>query len=358
MSFGEAKIYYDGSHYIAIPHTIRYLRRKKKKPEEVIFVKDNSEQEGLEDNSEPSISSKEDEIVEQNYILEKELSDDELIFEDYEPIEEEQKSTERDKKVIKTTKKELFEVLYLKYSYLKKDEKTNAIIAEMRPYFSTDLGCKFYIAEQFERKKRNLICRKTRMVRKANLANFNYFCTFTYDDAKHTEDSFRKGIRTCLRNFCFRKKWKYMGVWERAPKTGRLHFHGLFNIPEGTLPGEIIEVRDYDKHKHDMRRTFQCTYFNERFGRSDFEEITQEEKLLGSAVAYLMKYIEKTGEKIVYSKNLYQYFISDIFDDDIVSTIGQEDKKLLLFDNFNCWDEGVLMGEVSPEVIEQMRKCN
>jgi hypothetical protein len=45
-------------------------------------------------------------------------------------------------------------------------------------------------------------------------------------------------------------------------------------------------------------------------------------------------------------------------DEDVICTIGQEDKKLLLFDNFNCWDEGVLMGRVCPEVIEQMRKCN
>lgn len=45
-------------------------------------------------------------------------------------------------------------------------------------------------------------------------------------------------------------------------------------------------------------------------------------------------------------------------DDDIVCTIGQEDRKLLLFDNFKCWDEGVLIGEVCPEVIEQMKKSN
>ena len=30
----------------------------------------------------------------------------------------------------------------------------------------------------------------------------------------------------------------------------------------------------------------------------------------------------------------------------------------VLFDDFECIDEGVLMGKVSPEVIEQMRKCN
>ena len=45
-------------------------------------------------------------------------------------------------------------------------------------------------------------------------------------------------------------------------------------------------------------------------------------------------------------------------DEDIVSTIGHEDRKLLLFDDFNCWDEGVLMGKASKEVIAQMRKCN
>lgn len=71
-----------------------------------------------------------------------------------------------------------------------------------------------------------------------------------------------------------------------------------------------------------------------------------------------MKYIEKTGEKIVYSKGLPQYFISDILDEDIVCTIGQEDKKLLLFDDFMCLDEGEIMGRVSPEVIDKMRKCN
>lgn len=38
--------------------------------------------------------------------------------------------------------------------------------------------------------------------------------------------------------------------------------------------------------------------------------------------------------------------------------LGQEDRKLLLYDNFNCWDEGCLVGPVSKEVIAQMRKSN
>jgi len=80
--------------------------------------------------------------------------------------------------------------------------------------------------------------------------------------------------------------------------------------------------------------------------------------MLGNSVAYLMKYLEKTGEKIVYSKGLPQYFISDIMDDDVVTTIGLEDKKLLLFDDFTCWDEGEYIGTVSKNTIKQMRKSN
>jgi len=32
----------------------------------------------------------------------------------------------------------------------------------------------------------------------------------------------------------------------------------------------------------------------------------------------MVKYIEKTGEKIVYSRGLPQFFISDVMDEDIV----------------------------------------
>ena len=72
-----------------------------------------------------------------------------------------------------------------------------------------------------------------------------------------------------------------------------------------------------------------------------------------------MKYLEKSGERIVYSKNTPTYFISDIMDEDIACVINSDKgEKLILFDNFSCWDEGCYMGEVSPEVISQMRKAN
>ena len=147
-----------------------------------------------------------------------------------------------------------------------------------------------------------------------------------------------------------------MGVWERSPEKKRLHFHGLFAIPENTLPGLLIEVKDYSTTAKKMQKSIQSIYFNERFGRTDFKEL--DPRLLNFSIKYLLKYIEKTGEKIVYSKGLYQYFISDIMDEDVLCRTGQEDKKLLLFDNFNCWDEGIYVGRVSPEVIAQLRKSN
>ena len=122
------------------------------------------------------------------------------------------------------------------------------------------------------------------------------------------------------------------------------------------MVGELIEHRDYSTKTHRMQTTLQNSYFTERFGRNDFEPINRQE--LPNATAYLMKYIEKSGERIVYSKNTHAYFISDILDDDVVCTIGQEDRKLLLFDNFICFDDGVYVGEVSPEVIKQMPKKN
>ena len=60
----------------------------------------------------------------------------------------------------------------------------------------------------------------------------------------------------------------------------------------------------------------------------------------------------------VYSKGLPQYFISDIMDDDVVYNIGVDDRKLLLFDDFKCFDKWTYMGTVSKETINSMRKAN
>jgi hypothetical protein len=344
MAYGETKVYYDGSHYIAIPHTERPKRYRPKPVEEEITVVETTD-EGSETvkATEPLISAVSDEKD----------GAEEVIADGNNGAE---KAVTASKIERKMTRKELFDELYKKYLDLPKKERHYKIMEGMEAYFDTVEQLKWYVDLGFERKYRNLVARRIRMVRKARLAQFNYFCTFTYSDEKQTEDSFKKGLQTCFRNLVYRNGWKYMGVWERSPEKHRLHFHGLFSISPEKMVGTLNEKRDFSTAQHRMQTILQNDYFEKRFGRNDFKELNPH--LLGESIAYLMKYIEKTGEKIVYSKGLYQYFISDIMDEDIVCPTGQEGKKLLLFDNFKCWDEGLYMGRVCPEVIEQMRKCN
>ena len=88
------------------------------------------------------------------------------------------KNIEKTVKNIKImTKKQLFDDLYMKYIDLKKRVRKQKILNEMQSYFETYDKAKEFIEINFERKLRNLICRRIRMTRKANLANFNYFCT-------------------------------------------------------------------------------------------------------------------------------------------------------------------------------------
>lgn len=193
------------------------------------------------------------------------------------------------------------------------------------------------------------------MVRKARLADFDFFVTFTFDSKKHTEQSFKKRLSETLHNLSVRKGWKYMGVWEHSNKE-RLHFHGLFHIPENAMVGMLYEKRDYSIKSKKIQTTIQNTYFNERFGRNDFEPICS--LLLGKTLGYMMKYIEKSGERIVCSKGLSPYFVCDVMGNDVACTYGVDDRKLLLLDGFYCWDEGALIGKVSKETIAKLPKSN
>lgn len=334
--YPEAKVYTDGAHFIAIPHSTNPTRRRKLPKEEEIIVSFNNDG-TIADNVASNNSS--DDKISNN-------------------IETEGKSEVKNGYKASMTKKELFERLYKEtFDIRNKKRRVGMILQAMLPFFKNEERAKDYVEMNFERKLRNSISRKVRLHRKANLQDFNYFVTFTYNSELHTEESFKKRLRTCLRHFVERCSWKYIGVWERSPEKKRLHFHGMFYIPEGSMPGLLFEQKDYSTKNHRMQISVQNTYFNEKFGRSDFEEITSA-YVYDDAINYMMKYIEKSGEKIVYSKGLPQYFISDIMEEDVLSPYGVDDRKLLLFDHFRCWDEGCYMGRASKEVIAQMRKSN
>ena len=294
MPYQESKIYFDGSHYIAVPKE-HFPSRKGRKPTK--------------------------------------------------------------KPIAQTdTPKTEFETAYRESQALPKRERKAHIAERLKDAFQSELETAAFIESNIARKKINAAKRRVRLMRKVYLQKWNYFVTFTYDSTKHTEKAFKAKLRNTLKHLVNRKGWKYIGVWERSASE-RLHFHGIFYIPENAMTGELKQVRDYSTKQHRMQTTYQNTRFLQRFGRNDFEELNTRNDIMLS-VRYLLKYIEKSGEKLVYGGDLPTYFISDVMDEDIACPIGIDGRKAVLFDDFNCWDEGCLMGKVSPETISQLRKSN
>lgn len=66
------------------------------------------------------------------------------------------------------------------YQGLPRYKRKALILKEMRPYFKDTDAARLYVETNTWRKVRNLIARRTRMVRKINLQEFNYFVTVTY----------------------------------------------------------------------------------------------------------------------------------------------------------------------------------
>lgn len=329
MPYSQVKVYSDGGHYIGIPYEPNQ-RAKSRRPryEEVIEVREQLD--------EAAASETDTVAMEQN--------PDDLHEKSAPPA------------IRQMTRKELFDELYMRTFDMKKRERKSYIVKQMLPYFKDGSSCCAFVEQNFERKHRNMICRRTRLWRKINHQRFNFFVTFTYADDKMTEEQFAKKLLNTLYHFSSRKRWLYIGAWERGGETNRLHFHGLFYIPEGTMSGEIEILRDFDTRKRRMQTVQQNTFFAKRFGRNEFRPIHHSSEL-PQMVQYLMKYIEKSGGKLVYSKGLYQYFETDIMDDDIICPYGEEGRKFILFDDFGCWIDGEYIGQSSDrEVIARLPK--
>ena len=225
---------------------------------------------------------------------------------------------------------------------LKGDEMTAYIKAGILLLFHDYPDLDKYIADKIERKQHNLYARKKRFRRKANLNRWNYFVTFTFADDKQDEDTFRKKLRKCLSNLHTRRSWRYMGVFERAPETGRLHFHGLLYIPQGEMIGKITEKTDYSTAQGKMQTTHENDFFQKAFGRNDFEELNEMELKHGQTLNYLLKYIGKTGERIVYSRGIPTEIYRKLNDDEIVTEMQDYGTKYILFDDVLSWERDIM----------------
>ncbi len=246
----------------------------------------------------------------------------------------------------KKPKEETQEIFDSLYAMAIKDEKSESELREflrdnLCAFFENDEETEIFIKEQMKRKAFNLYQRKKRFKRKANLNRWTHFITITYSDKMLTEENFRKKLRKTLCNFHTRRGWRYMGVFERAPETGRLHFHALLYVPAGEMAGELTEKQDYSTKSHQMQKTIENSFFAEKFGRNDFKEITLGELKKGNTIAYLLKYIQKTGERIVYSRNIPEYIFKEINEKEIATEMQDFVIKYVLFDDVIDWEKDV-----------------
>ena len=355
--FPESKIYHNGSHYIGIPHT-KIRRKKRGKPtEEVFLVHDDKtavkmpKLEEMDTDMDEELECPFQAEIDAFYQREKEVQPK---VEKSETTREKPK-VERVNSSRRVTRASEFKRLDEESAGMKVKAKKQYICKGMRKYFKNEQATEYYVDQKMYNKWRAVHERRKRFMRKAFLNRFNYFATFTYDDKKHTEDSFRKKLMVYLRRFATRYEWRYMGVWERGGETNRLHFHALVRVPDGELRGELEKKTDFNFKTQRRRTVLQHSYFNEIFGRTDFEPIVENDMAYVSAVEYILKYVEKSGERIVYSRGLPMYLIADIHADDVLCRVGVDDRKLVLYDKFGCWDEGEYLGAMSETTKKRMR---
>lgn len=161
-----------------------------------------------------------------------------------------------------------------------------------------------YVPPFIDRQFQNYNARVKRFRRKAFLHQWNYLCTFTYDSALLSEEAFEKRLLVCLQHLASRRSWKYMGVWERGELGGRLHFHAITYVPPDQMIGALYPERYYDKKTHRMRDAWRNTFFDLKFGRADFSALSENDVRCGPALSYLVKYLQKTGGRIIYSRGI------------------------------------------------------
>lgn len=199
-----------------------------------------------------------------------------------------------------------------------------------------------WVSAKLERKYHNIYLKKKRLRRKGFLNPWNYFVTFTYSDELHDEDSFRKKLRKCLSNFHSRRGWRYMGVFERAPDTHRLHFHCLIYVPDGEMVGFISERKDYSTKYKRIQLTHSNSFFAKKFGRNDFEPIDDSNFSISRTVEYIAKYLEKTGENIIYSRGIPSEFCTDLPDHNIAAEMLDFVAKFVIYDDTVDYVQDVL----------------
>lgn len=239
----------------------------------------------------------------------------------------------------KSTKDPLYEIFknYLQDARREKIPKKEILsYIENRAFNERDVSEWFTEEELKAYYKKALNAEHKRIKRYRRMINFNtwnWFVTFTYDDKKETEEGFVKRIRKVLSNNVTRNGWRYIGVRERGSESDRVHYHFIMYIPPGNMIGELFADKAYSTKRKSWQYFTNNTYFQKRFGQSYWQAITAED-LHGNGIAkYLLKYINKSGEKLIYSRHIpYEMIMPIDMNRDVLMVFFHYGRKCILND--------------------------
>ena len=134
-----------------------------------------------------------------------------------------------------------------------------------------------------------------------------------------------------------------MGVFEYSPEKGRIHFHALAYIPDGQMLGKIEEKKSYSPQEGRMKTRHENEFFAEAFGVNDFAEIDDTAIYHGGTVEYVLKYMEKQGERIIYSRGITTAICKKLTATDIITEYSHYGcETCLLFDNIVDWEHDIM----------------
>ena len=254
----------------------------------------------------------------------------------------------------RTCMDDVFDELHLQAlkANVSEEEIKAYILSGLKEQFPERIGLESYVEKKLFNVYKNLCSRKKRFRRKAFLNPWNYFVTFTYDDEKQSEESFKKRIRKCLSNLHTRRGWLYMGVFERGAKTERLHFHALVYVPEGQMNGVIYEKYQYSTKLHRMVLTHPNSFFD-KYGKNDFEPLSHDMLHKGTTLNYLLKYLEKSDEKIIYSRGIPTEALCYIHEDDVLCEIIDFVTKFILFNDVIDYETDIKPVKARKEVFKK-----
>ena len=352
----RCKVYKDGSHFIAIvPTKGNSGVRRKPPPEEPILVEETDETAALvEEGAACPIGKGPEKETEEGR-----AQGGEPALKTEENSRSPEVKGEEHKKSRVSTRSEEFLKWYRESVGMNEQAQFRFIASKMESYFASKKQLYRFLEQKMFCRKRAEITRRIRCVRRASLHELSYFATFTFDGRKLTEKEFEKKLLTTLRHLASRKGWKYMGTWERGGEHGRLHFHAIMYIPEGKTVGKFERKREYNVKTRRMEERIENTFFCDRFGRNEFAVIDGTALTIGTAVGYIIKYIEKTGGRIICSRGMRTFIETDIDEKDIIGRLRKDDaKKYLLFDDFKVYKDEEELGTVSPGVLARAKTVN